>query len=164
MAEERRQTEEAHTAWRMRIDSDVRTLSERMAGVETGMSSLGTSFDRFAHTFETSELKQQELGKTRWPVVFGALTLALIVIGGFLSGYVRDLERIEHSVETIRDNRMSSNDPRQDIELKDLQAEVTSIRANEHNAIDHAADAQARITGLERRVFKEDIRECNGQR
>ena len=155
MTEERRLSEEAHAAWRTRIDIDVRSLSERLAGVETGMSALGSSFDRFAHTFEASERRQQELGKTRWPVVFGSLTLALIVVGGFLSGYVRDLNRIERNVEVIRGDRKSAEDPRQDVELKDLNAEVTSIRANEHETIEHAADSRARIRAIERHLFNE---------
>lgn len=160
MTEERRSSEEAHTAWRARIDGDVRSLSERLAGVETGMSSLGTSFDRFAHTFEASELKQQELGKTRWPIVFSSLTLALIIIGGFLSGYLRDLTRVELNLTRVEDaldqlmrNRTSAQDPRQDIELKDLNAEVTGMRLNEHKAIAHAADARSRINALERQAF-----------
>ena len=159
MTEDRRD-DEAHDIWRTRIDTDVRSLSERLAGVETGVTALGRSFDRFAHTFETSEGRQQELIKTRWPLVLSAITLGLIIVGGFLSGYIRDLNRvergqaaIEQKVERIKGDRKSAEDPRQDIELKDLNAEVTSMRGNEHDTIEHAADARARIRAIERHLF-----------
>jgi len=126
---------EINEEWRDRIDTDVKNLSERIAGVETGIQSLSKSFDKFSHAFELSLERQTELQKTRWPVVFGVLSLALVVISGFMSGYLRDLNRIEHDVNKIQSKRWSENDPVQDARLKDLEKEVISIRASEHNIL-----------------------------
>lgn len=125
--------------WKNRIDSDVRKLSERMAGVETGMSGLTSSFDRFSIAFNESVARQRDMHRPQWQVIFGALTLIAIVLGGFVSGYVRDLNRIEYNVENIRSNRMSSADPVQDEAINDIQQEIISIRSNEHTNFDRDA-------------------------
>ena len=130
---------EINEEWRDRIDTDVRNLSERIAGVEAGIDSLGRSFDKFSHAFENSIERQGELQKTRWPIVFGVLTLVLVVIGGFMSGYLRDLNRIENAVSKIQSKRWSENDPVQDARLNDVEKEVISIRANEHQILEDNA-------------------------
>ena len=50
--------------WRERIDTDVRGLSERMAGVESGLKSLGLSFDKWTRSFETFAQTEREASRT----------------------------------------------------------------------------------------------------
>ena len=132
--------ETQHEEWRERIDIDMRAQGERLAGVEAGVSSLGRTFDQFYKTFEQSSTNQRELQKTQWPVIFAVLGLVMIIAGGFLSGYLRDLNRVEDSVTEIKSKRISEEDPGQDIRLQDLEAEIIGIRANEH--ITFAKDAK----------------------
>ena len=145
--------QDGHEDWRMRIDEDVRGLGERMAGVETGMSSLGRSVDRLTHTFEASSERQVDLQKTRWPVVLGVLSIVTVVLSGFLSGYLRDLNRVEASVEAIREKRVSAEDPVQNAKLEDLQEEQIDIRAEEHRDMKRDSAIVERVRALERKVF-----------
>jgi len=137
--------------WRERIDEDVRTLGadvklmgERIVGVESGISNLGRSFDRFYQSFEKSSTNQRELQRTQWPVIFGTVSILLILGGALGSGYLRDQNRIEKDVTVIKSKRISENDPVQDARIKDLEEEVIAIRANEHETI--LQDAQIATT------------------
>jgi hypothetical protein len=126
--------------WRNQIDTDFRHMGERLVGVEAGISALSRSFDKFSHSFESTVARQQELQKTRWPLVLGVLTLVLVVISGFMSGYLRDLNRIEDDVLKIQAHRISEEDPVQNARIDDNSAEVTGIRLNEHKILtDNAA-------------------------
>jgi hypothetical protein len=126
--------------WRGQIDGDVRNMGERLVGVEAGISALARNFDKFSHSFEATVERQNDLQKTRWPLVFGVLSLVVVVLGAFLSGYLRDLDRIENDVLKIQSNRISKNDPVQDVYIRDNRSEVESMRLNEHKILtDNAA-------------------------
>lgn len=120
--------------WRTRIDEDVRGLSERMAGVESGMTNLSRGVDRLTHAFESSSNKQQELSRTRWPVVFGVLGLVGVLMGAGLSGYIRDLNRIESNLKTVQTKRISANDPAQNLRLTELERRMNR---SENADMDH---------------------------
>jgi hypothetical protein len=145
--------------WRERIDTDVRGLSEDVAGVKAEVKGLANSFDNFSVAFERISLKQQEFSKPNYIVVFGistiGITIVLALIGGWTSGYLRDLNRVESQVEVIRSQRISENDPKQDIQLKDLEEEVLAIRLNEHKDIAIDASNQAKLESL--MSLKEDF-------
>jgi len=143
-------TETTNDDWRDHLSSldnelrsDLRQQGERLAGVEAGITNLGRSFDHFSRSYEEHARSQREANKTQWPIVFSVLGLVAVVAGGFLSGYLRDLERIEGNVvaiDTKLETRVSDEDPGQDIRLRDLESEVVGIRANEH--ITFAKDAE----------------------
>ena len=97
--------------------------------------------------------RQRDMHKPQWQVIFGALTLAVIVLGGFISGYVRDLNRIESNVDTIRSHRMSAADPVQDGAIADLQQEILDIRSEEHLDMKRDAAGLERTRAVERVVF-----------
>lgn len=149
--------EDDHEDWRTRIDGDVQSLGERMAGVETSMTSLSRNFDRFTHAFEASNDRQADLQKTRWPVVFGVLSIVTVVLSAFLSGYLRDLNRVESSVEDIRSHRISAADPVQDANIQELKRRMTEAEhaAGEHRTEDikTAAVNGVRILDLEGEVL-----------
>lgn len=146
-----------HDDWRVTIDSDVKNLGERMAGVETGMESLGRNFDRFTHAFEASDNRQAELAKTRWPVVLGVLSIITVVLSGFLSGYLRDLNRVEENVKTIQSKRVSAQDPAQNLQITELQRRVTEAEhsSETHRLVDikQGAKNTVRIKDLEGEVL-----------
>ena len=135
-----------HNDWRERIDKDVRSLSSDVAGVKAEVKGLADGFNRFSKSFESVALRQQEAAKPNYIVVFGistiGITIVLALIGGWTSGYLRDLDRVESQVELIRGNRLSQNDPKQDSRLDDIEAEILAMRLNEHAII--AADAENR--------------------
>ena len=137
--------------WRERIDGDVRSLGERMAGVESGMNALGRNFDKFSHAFEASIERQQEFSKTRWPLVLGVLTLVVIVVGGLAQGYLRDLNRIEADVKSIQSKRTSEADPVQDSRIGDAESEILGIRSNEHEIIMNNSVLASKIEELQHR-------------
>ena len=155
---EKRKTEDDMAAaditgeWRDRIDADLRAqrtdmhnLGERVAGVESGITNLGRSFDRFSRSFEDSKNLQQESQKTRWPVVFAGIGVVLVIIGGFSQGYLRDLNRVEGQVSKIQAKRVSAKDPVQDARLAELEGEIRLIRAEEQKILQRDADSSARI-------------------
>jgi hypothetical protein len=118
---------ESHNHWKENIEADVRNMGERLAGVEAGIRSLGQNFDRFSHAFETSTARQSELQKTQWPVVFGVLGLVAVVAGGFLSGYLRDLNRVESNVTAIQNHRTSEADAPQNARLEFLTDKMREV-------------------------------------
>ena len=132
--------------WRERIDNDVRTLSNDVAGVKAEIRGLADGFNRFSKSFENVALRQQEAAKPNYIVVFGistiGITIVLALIGGWTSGYLRDLNRVESQVEQIRSDRVSKHDPEQYARIEDVEAEILAMRLNEHNII--ATDAQNR--------------------
>jgi hypothetical protein len=134
--------------WRGRIDTDMHKFGERLVGVESGVSALGRSFDKFSHSFDATVQRQQELQKTRWPLVFGVLSLVVVVIGAFMSGYLRDLNRIEADVLKIQSHRISENDPVQDTVINDNRAEIVAIRLNEHATVLNDATIATQIKEL----------------
>jgi hypothetical protein len=140
--------EESHNRWKENIEADVRHMGERLAGVEAGIRSLGQNFDRFSHAFESSTARQTELQKTQWPVVFGVLGLVAVVAGGFLSGYLRDLNRVESDVTAIQGNRISKEDAPQNARLKILTSEIEKIHMRDNEAlqalIKHTSDGHPR--------------------
>ena len=138
--------------WRNQIDIDVRSLSnvlskqgERLVGVEASISALGRNIDKFSHSFEATVERQQELQKTRWPLVLGVLTLVMVVIGGFMSGYLRDLNRIEGDVKAIQSNRKSEQDPVQNARIADAEAEILGIRSDDHSIMMTLSAVETRL-------------------
>jgi hypothetical protein len=127
--------EDDHREWKGQVDSDIRGFGERIAGVESSVTNLGRSFDKFSHSFESTVERQNELQKTRWPLVFGVLSLVVVVLGAFLSGYLRDLGRVEGDVIDIRSNRVSEQDPVQNATILDNLREIQGIRLNEHKVM-----------------------------
>jgi hypothetical protein len=142
--------------WRERIDSDVRSLSERVAAVDAGLKSLGIAFDKFTQRFDVSTSEQRLSHQTKWPVILGVLSLVVIIVGGFmrvsLLGYVRDLNRVEASVATIQGNRTSWADPVQDEKLLDLQQEIVAMRLNEHSTLKNDAVMGERVVNLQAKI------------
>ena len=138
--------------WRERIDADVRTLSNDVAGVKAEIKGLADGFNRFSKSFENVALRQQEASKPNYIVVFGistiGITIVLALIGGWTSGYLRDLTRVETQVEVIRANRISQNDPKQDSRLDDVEAEILAMRLNEHDDIRSDAQNKAKLATL----------------
>ena len=156
--------------WRERIDNDVRNLSNDVAGVKAEIKGLADGFNRFSKSFENVALRQQEAAKPNYVVVFGistiGITIVLALIGGWTSGYLRDLNRVESQVEIIRSNRISQNDPKQDSRLDDVESEILAMRLNEHQTI--AADAQntAKLDTLIKLedLFTEHVRDGHPER
>ena len=140
--------EESHNRWKENIEADVRHMGERLAGVEAGIRSLGQNFDRFSHAFESSTARQSELQKTQWPVVFGVLGLVAVVAGGFLSGYLRDLNRVESSVAAIQSHRTSEADAPQDARLEYLTDKMREIDKRDGETVQalirHTSDGHPR--------------------
>ena len=138
--------------WRERIDADVRILSNDVAGVKAEIKGLADGFNRFSKSFENVALRQQEASKPNYIVVFGistiGITIVLALIGGWTSGYLRDLTRVETQVEVIRANRISQNDPKQDSRLDDVEAEILAMRLNEHDDIRSDAQNKAKLATL----------------
>ena len=128
-------TEDIGTDWRSSIDTDLRRQGEQLVGLKTEVNALSDNFSKFTHAFEASSVRQMELQKTRWPVIFGVVSIILVIIGGFAQAPLRDLARIEGDVLLIQGKRISENDPVQDARIKDLEEEVIAIRANEHETI-----------------------------
>lgn len=141
--------------WRDNIDRDVRNMGERLAGVEAGIFSLGRNFDKFSNAFEQSNNRQAELQKTRWPLVFGVLSLVMVIAGAFLSGYLRDLNRIEADVLAIQGKRVSQNDAPQDARIAHLGERMKSIENSEsvleNKLLNHVGDGHPRR--VEEQVF-----------
>ena len=130
------------------LRSDLRQQGERLAGVEAGITNLGRSFDHFSRSYEEHARSQRESNKTQWPIVFSVLGLVAVVAGGFLSGYLRDLNRIEGNVvaiDTKLETRVSDEDSGQDIRLQDIEAEILGIRANEHITFKKDAENAAAV-------------------
>ena len=138
--------------WRERIDNDVRTLSNDVAGVNAEIRGLADGFNRFSKSFENVALRQQEAAKPNYIVVFGistiGITIVLALIGGWTSGYLRDLNRVESQVEQIRSDRVSKHDPEQYARIEDLEAEVLGIRLNEHADISETAENRSKLENL----------------
>jgi hypothetical protein len=126
---------ETDEQWRGQIDGDVRNMGERLVGVEAGISALARNFDKFSHSFEATVERQNDLQKTRWPLVFGVLSLVVVVLGAFLSGYLRDLDRVEGDVISIQSKRVSEEDPVQNSTILDNLREIQGIRLNEHKVM-----------------------------
>lgn len=142
--------------WRERIDVDVRSLSERMAGVETGMSSLGRSFDQFTRTYEANAQTQRELHKPQWQIMISGLTLVLLITGMLLAGFIKPMEkdvaRIDAAVHAIQGNRTSWEDPVQNEKLQVLQQEILAMRLNEHDTLKTDAIMLERVADNTRMV------------
>lgn len=126
-----------------RLDNDVRVLGERMVGVEAGVNSLGRTFDQFYATFEQTTSLQRNAQKTQWPVIFGVLALVLTIIGGFMSGYLRDLNRVENSVSAIKERRQSDVDPVQTSQIIDLAAKLEPLRESNNRVSERSARNEA---------------------
>ena len=141
-----------HNDWRERIDKDVRILSNDVAGVKAEIKGLADGFNRFSKSFENVALRQQEIAKPNYIVVFGmatlGITILLALIGGWTSGYLRDLNRVETQVEVIRSDRVSKNDPKQDSRLDDVESEILAMRLNEHEDIRSDAQNKAKLDTL----------------
>jgi hypothetical protein len=150
-----------HEEWRNEIDKDVRDLSGRMAGVETGMKGLANSFDLFRSDFNSHQQTQQERNKPPWGILLGSASLTVVVFSailtGIMGGYIRDLTRVEGDVSAIQGNRVSWADPVQNSELKSLRKDQDDLRKTvTHYQRDatYGEGAQAeQIKGLQRRVF-----------
>ena len=140
--------------WRERIDNDVRTLSNDVAGVKAEIRGLADGFNRFSKSFENVAIRQQEAAKPNYIVVFGistiGITIVLALIGGWTSGYLRDLTRVEHMVEIIQSNRFSENDPEQNSRLKNLENHVNHMGVELDSSIAHRAASIAYIKQLEK--------------
>ncbi len=85
--------------WQTKVDSDIGSLAERMAGVESAMKNIGLRLGELVKVFDRHALMQQESTKTPWGLIIGSFTLMVVIVGGlmgaFSSGYIRDIERIE---------------------------------------------------------------------
>lgn len=127
--------EKIHDSWKENTESDIRRMGERLVGVEAGILSLGRNFDRFSEAFEASNNRQSELLKTRWPVVFGVLGLVAVIAGGFLSGYLRDLNRVEGDVTDIQKNRKSDQDGPQNARLDYLTDKMTDVEKRDESTL-----------------------------
>jgi hypothetical protein len=136
--------------WRERIDADVKTLGERLVSVEVGISNLGRTLDRIYQSFENNAQNQRDMQKTQWPVIFGVLSLVLIIVGGVGSGYLRDQNRIEKDVTMIKNNRISANDPVQDQRLHRLEQEVLGLQGREHAILQSGAELANTVEAMER--------------
>jgi len=151
------------------LRSDLRQQGERLAGVEAGITNLGRSFDHFSRSYEEHARSQRESNKTQWPIVFSVLGLVVVIAGGFLSGYLRDLERVENNVvaiDTKLETRVSDQDPSQNVRLSDLEAEILGIRENEHATFAKDAQNAAAVSTLKelRREFINHARDGHPQR
>ena len=129
-------TDTNHVDWRDAMDGDIRSLSERVASVEVGITTLGKSFDRFTHAFETADERHMQASKTPWAILLGAATLMVtiftLIIGGIMSGYIRDLTRVEGDVLAIQSKRVSENDAPQDMRIDALAERMEEIKEDDH--------------------------------
>ena len=148
MAEEDAQT---HT-WQTRIDRDLRSQGERLTGVESSITNLSENFSAFTHAFEASNTRQRELSRTRWPLVLGVVSLIFMVLGAFLSGYLRDLNRVELNLKDVRSKRISEEDPAQNLRLTELERRMNRSEAadmdHRHADIRRGAEDGVRIQDM----------------
>lgn len=136
------------STWKNQIDSDVRDLSERMAGVETSLSSVSSGMNRLIESVNTVITKQSDSTKTPWANYIAAGSLFLVIIMMLGSGYVRDLDRVEEDVDKVSERVV--NDPRQDQAIMQLQKDVTDHASKiwKHQGDGHPQVQQVAIDSL----------------
>ncbi len=148
-----------NSGWRDKINSEVCSLLSRVVGIESAMDQLLQGFKMLTNSIESSADRQFENNKTKWPNIFAGGGLLALLLGAFLNGYVRDMERIEKDVLRLRENstsqremrlldeamiqRITALDARLDKEM-DLRSEAELVRIGE---------ISRRIQALERNVF-----------
>lgn len=145
---------------------DTRSTDERVATVETQVSALHGDF---------SELKKQvshladvvtrgfarinEGSKTNWAMIFGSMSILLIIIGFIGSGYVRDINRVEEGGKALLEARIQSLGVVSNLQTR-VQASEDSIDKldvtlqREMRLLDSATDAE--IEALAERIHKEN--------
>lgn len=115
---------------------------ERISALEAGQERLSRDVSGLTSAIERQGAETRQMigelsnrvnaaQKTNWPTFIGALTLVALVIGGLLSGYVRDLNRVETWIHDF----------------------VEQQREHEHFSADRHSKWNERIRALERNVF-----------
>jgi hypothetical protein len=88
-----------YSKWQEKIDTEVSSLGERVAGINSTMQGINKGLGDLVKSFNIHNQLQQEATKPPYMFFIGAITLVVIVVGGiigaFSSGYVRDITRIE---------------------------------------------------------------------
>ncbi|HIF54717.1 MAG TPA: hypothetical protein EYQ57_06020 [Methylococcaceae bacterium] len=101
-----------NSGWRDKINSEVCSLLSRVVGIESAMDQLLQGFKMLTNSIESSADRQFENNKTKWPNIFAGGGLLALLLGAFLNGYVRDMERIEKDVLRLRENSTSQREMR----------------------------------------------------
>ena len=98
------------SGWKGHVDEELTDLgskvgefASRLTGVETQVeamsATLGGRIGELTKAFNVYVTSQRDSAKTPWGVLIAAFTLVVLVIGlitgGIMSGYIRDLTRIE---------------------------------------------------------------------
>ncbi len=145
-----------NSGWRDKINSEVCSLLSRVVGIESAMDQLLQGFKMLTNSIESSADRQFENNKTKWPNIFAGGGLLALLLGAFLNGYVRDMQRIEKDVLHLRENRTSLSDPVQDEGIRTLRLAAKSLDETlqrEMRLLDEAMIQ--RITALDARLDKE---------
>jgi HAMP domain-containing protein len=113
---------------------DARTaavLEQRVVSLESNIQSLVKSMEKLDESFErlTKALTQSE--KTNWPLFISILAVSMTLFAGV--GWVW-LRPFETRIERIENNRFSTQDPSQNIQIEQNKQEIERLRNRVNNA------------------------------
>lgn len=153
----RNRSRDSDLDWSSKIDADVLDLTERTAGMESSMSAMHSAIQRLTKSVEHAFELQHASSKTQWPVLLSAFALVMVIVGGFLNGYVRDLTRVEDSVDYLTRNNVSMADPVQNAVIARLNQDIVdqyTVIEREMRLLDD--NANEKIAGLNSRLSKSE--------
>jgi len=121
--------------WRLTIDREVKDLSNEMSGMKAGMDAMNKTMLNLVDAFDGAQSKQQENQKTPWANYLSAFALILVMVGMVGSGYVRDLNRLENTLEKLQ-TTLSDKIFELYVEVGKQDTKLAYLRAKEDNKVE----------------------------
>lgn len=134
-------------------------LQDRVSDIEQSQAALAQAFNAYGERLERIEKILTELGrdvstgqKPQWQSIFGAITLAMVIMGAVGSGYVWRIGDNGARVTTVEADVHASmtSDAMTEIRLNDIEPRVTTleeqIRENDEYHIRELERALERAT------------------
>ena len=129
---------------------DYNGYDARITALEVGVKSIGITIHDLKGDVDTKlehivtivngvrgDLLDQ--GKTQWPTYFGGLAVVLVIVGMVGSGYVRDQERTEGSVQVLN-KKFQAHDASPEIHFSLRERVLHNVKQIEDNLKTHDVD------------------------